>query len=130
RCVPSSTRCCRWRASPTRTRAWRATRRSASSSSLGEGRCYASLVRVKGSALKARLQYVQERGGDDAYRRFVADLAPGTRALVEGGLLATEWYPFECFMNLCEAADAHLGSGDLALCVDMGRYACDVNLTT
>jgi hypothetical protein len=87
-------------------------------------------VRVKGSALKARVTYVQERGGDEVYARFVSQLAPGTRALVEGGMLATEWYPFECFMNLCETADALLGAGDLESCFEMGRYACELNLTT
>ena len=87
-------------------------------------------MRVKGSALKARVTYVQERADDATFKRFVAQLAPGTRALVEGGVLATEWYPFECFMNLCETADATLGAGDLESCVEMGRYACELNLTT
>ena len=87
-------------------------------------------MRVKGSALRARQLFVEERGGPEAYERFVRELAPGTRARVEGGLLANDWYPFDCFVNLCEVADRTLGAGDLSLCVDMGRFGCDVNLTT
>lgn len=86
-------------------------------------------MRVKGSALKTRLIYVQERGAD-SYARYLRELAPGTRAIVEDGLLPNDWYPYECFLNLCETADRVVGKGDLSLCDELGRHGCDVNLTS
>ncbi len=87
-------------------------------------------MNVKGTALRARLRYVEERAGDDGYRRFVEALSPATRALVEARVLASGWYPFAAFIEICEIIDRQLGNGDLALCDELGRHACDANLPT
>lgn len=91
---------------------------------------YAEPVNVKGTALKARLRYVEERAGGDGYARFVAALSPPTRAIVDGRVLPSGWYPFDAFIEICEVIDRQLGRGDLALCYELGRYGCDANLPT
>lgn len=87
-------------------------------------------MKVKGTALRARLRYVEERGPEGAYRRFLDALSPETRAVVDGRVLASGWYPFAVFVEICEVIDAQLGRGDLALCLELGRYGCDANLPT
>jgi hypothetical protein len=87
-------------------------------------------VKVKGSVLRARLRYVEERAGDDGYRRFVEALAPATRAIVAERILANAWYPFAAYIEISEVIDRQLGAGDLALCHELGRYSCDTNLPT
>ncbi|MCU1280865.1 MAG: hypothetical protein JWM53_4411 [bacterium] len=87
-------------------------------------------MNVKGTALRARLRYVEERAGVDGYRRFVDALAPATRAIVDDRILASGWYPFAAFIDICEVIDRQLGKGDLALCHELGRYGCDANLPT
>ena len=87
-------------------------------------------MKVKGTALRARLRFVEERAGVEGYRRFLDALAPATRELVDARILASAWYPFAAFIDLCEVIDRQLGAGDLALCDELGRYACDANLPT
>jgi hypothetical protein len=84
---------------------------------------------VKGSVLRARVQYVAARG-PEAQRRFVGALSATAREHVEAGFLANVWYPFALLVELSEVIDRQLGAGDLALCYELGRHACDVNLPT
>ena len=87
-------------------------------------------MNVKGTALRARLRFVEERAGVEGYRRFLDALAPETRAIVEARILASGWYPFTAFVDICTTIDRQLGDGDLALCDTLGRYGCDANLPT
>jgi hypothetical protein len=87
-------------------------------------------VNVKGTALRARLRFVEQRGGIDGYRRFLDAMSPSTRAIVDARILASGWYPFAAFVEICELIDRQLGAGDLALCDELGRYACEANLPT
>jgi hypothetical protein len=86
-------------------------------------------VNVKGSALRARLQYAADKG-EEASRLLLDHLSPSTRTLCETGLLVNGWYPFSAFVELNTALDRLFGQGDLSLCYEIGRYACDVNLKT
>jgi hypothetical protein len=87
-------------------------------------------VNVKGTALRARLRFVEERGGVEGYRRFVEALSAETREIVDARVLASGWYPFSAFVEICEVIDRQLGAGDLMLCHELGRYGCDANLPT
>jgi hypothetical protein len=87
-------------------------------------------MKVKGSALKARMQYVLDHGGEPAVTRLLATLGSEARALGTDGFLVNEWYPYTVFVELCETIDRLHGKGDLTLCHELGRYACDANLTT
>lgn len=86
-------------------------------------------MNVKGSALSARVQYVRDQGVPQ-YARLLNELSAPTRVAVEAGFDADRWYPFAMFVELSEVIDRQLGAGDLGLCVELGRYACDTNLTT
>jgi hypothetical protein len=86
-------------------------------------------MRVKGSALRARVQWVKDRGMP-AYARLLTGLSQETRAVVDQGFSPFAWYPMETFIELCVTVDRLFGKGDLLLCEDLGRYACDANLTT
>src|SRR5579871_4418532 len=79
--------------------------------------------------MRARLRYVQERG-EDAVPRLLARMSPELRALCDAGFLVNGWYPFAAFVELTTLIDRLFGKGDLALCYEVGRYACDVNLPT
>lgn len=88
------------------------------------------MAQVKGSAVTSRIRFVRERAGEDAYRAVRAALSPGARGHLEGGVLPHAWVPFELFVELTLEIDRQLGTGDLALCREMGRYGAKVNLPT
>ncbi len=86
-------------------------------------------VRVSGRVLRFRDLYLR-RAGADARAEVLAALHPDTRALVEAGFLETRWYPYELLVEITEALDRVLGSGDGGLCFDVGRFSCDAGFNT
>jgi hypothetical protein len=84
-------------------------------------------VNVRGSALSARVQWAKERGVSD-YARWLNALSRETRNRVEVGFHPADWYPFAMFVEMNERLDELFGEGDMALCEEIGRYACDLNL--
>lgn len=86
-------------------------------------------MNVKGSAIKARVSWVEQRGVAEV-ARFLSALSPKTRVSVEQGILPGEWYPFASFVEVCSVLDQQFGKGDLALCTELGQYACNLNLTS
>jgi hypothetical protein len=86
-------------------------------------------VNVKGSALRARLRFVEKRGAA-AMQKVLAALPPDTQRIVESNILPSSWYPFSAFIDLSETIDRTLGTGDHKLCYELGRFACDENLPT
>lgn len=88
------------------------------------------MPRVKGSAVTSRVRFIRERADERTYREIRDALRPELRAHFDGGVLPHAWVPFELFVALNVETDARLGSGDLALCREMGRYGAKVNLPT
>lgn len=86
-------------------------------------------MNVKGSAISARVRWVEERGVAEV-ARFLSALSSKTRVVIEHGVQAGEWYPLPTFVEVCQVIDELFGEGDLKLCPDLGRYACRVNLTS
>ncbi len=86
-------------------------------------------MNVKGSTIKARVRWVEERGVSEV-ARFLSALSPKARVSVEQGIQPGEWYPFAIFVEVCTVIDALFGKGDLGLCDELGRYAANVNLKT
>jgi hypothetical protein len=84
---------------------------------------------VKGSAIRARVNWAKEQGVAE-YARFLNELSNPTRVAIDQGLSALGWYPFDMFVEVLSVLDAQFGKGDLELCYDLGRYACDANLRT
>ncbi len=86
-------------------------------------------MQVTGSVLRARTLFIKAQG-EDAWPRVVEALQPTTREATAVGFLETRWYPYDLLLDLTTTADRVLGQGDLALCHEMGRYSCNVTLTT
>lgn len=88
------------------------------------------MARVKGSAIGARVRYVRDIHGEDAWERVQRALSPSSRAELERGVLPSDWASYELFLDLNVTADRLLGKGDLELCLEMGRFGATVNLPT
>ncbi|MCA9650895.1 MAG: hypothetical protein H6712_10225 [Myxococcales bacterium] len=86
-------------------------------------------MQVSGGTLRARELFIRSRA-EDAWDRVMAELAPATREQVGSGFLETRWYPYEVLIDLGATADRVLGQGDFALCHQMGRFSCELTLTT
>lgn len=85
---------------------------------------------VRASAVLARLRWVEEHHGREAKRAVLMSLAPTHATAIMAAVNPTIWVPFDAFVALCEGIDRTYGSGDLAMCRMLGRYAADVNLPT
>jgi hypothetical protein len=83
-------------------------------------------MRVKGTVLLARLDFARSRGVE-VLERFYSALDPTTREALESAL-PTQWYPYQKLCELTKLLDRVAGSGDLGLCEEMGRFACDANV--
>jgi len=86
-------------------------------------------MRVKGSALRARERWAREQG-DEVFAALLEALSPEARAATEEGFLASAWYDYEIFVELCETLDRQHGEGDQQFCYELARWACDANLPT
>lgn len=84
---------------------------------------------MSGGTLRARELYIRSRG-DDAWKRVLDEVEPATREHASAGFLETRWYPYDVLTDLSGTADRVLGQGDFALCRQMGRYSCEITLTT
>lgn len=84
-------------------------------------------MKVRGSALAARVHWAKQRGVAD-YARWLNSVSQKTRNEIERGFDPGAWYAFETFEEVNTTLDELFGTGDLALCEELGRYACDLNL--
>jgi hypothetical protein len=85
---------------------------------------------VRASAILARLRWVEEHHGREARHAVLVSIVPTHATAILAAVNPTLWVPFEAFIALCVAIDRAYGSGDLALCRTLGRYAAEVNLPT
>lgn len=86
-------------------------------------------MQVTGNVLRARTLFIKAKG-DEAWSRVLEALEPGTREAATAGFLETRWYPYELLIDLSSTADRVLGQGDMAMCHEMGRFSCNITLTT
>ena len=85
---------------------------------------------VKGSALEARFRWVEATHGAAGMDRLMRALPQEDRAIHEGVILPSSWYPFVTFIRVNETIDRVFGAGDLALVPVVARWAAEANLTT
>ena len=88
------------------------------------------MTRVKGSALLSTVRFIQERLGDEGLRRIVSSLEPQDRAVIDAGILASSWYPFQVMLRVMQAAGRDDGGRTPHLYREMGRASADYSLTT
>lgn len=79
--------------------------------------------------MRARELFIRSQG-DGAWERVLEATSRATREHADSGFLETRWYPYEVLVDLSATADRVLGSGDTALCYQMGRFSCEITLTT
>jgi hypothetical protein len=89
-----------------------------------------TLPNVRASAILARLRWIEEHHGRDAKRAVLVSIPPTQATMLLEAVNPSSWVPFDAFVALCEAIDRAYGSGDLAVCRTLGRYAAEVNLPT
>ncbi len=86
-------------------------------------------MQVKGNIVKARITFVQERFGQDAWERVLRSLPEADREQLSG-IVNVAWYPFDLGRRLDDAIVAVLGGGRTAAFEEMGRASARANLAT
>ena len=87
-------------------------------------------INSKGFTLQGALSFVEELYGLDARERVVRAMEGDAREVLSQPILTSGWYPFRVQVGLYETIDRVLGSGDLALCWEIGKYTCEHEMTT
>lgn len=83
---------------------------------------------IKGSVLKARLAFLEQRLGAHGIARILGRLPREDRDILQGILLPAGWYPFETGERLTAAIAAELGGAD-EIYKELGAKSADVNLS-
>lgn len=81
---------------------------------------------VKGGAIKSRLEFVRERGGEEAVQRVLARLSPADQDVC-GRVMTGMWYPFDLNARLDEAVAKETGIGEQVFLL-MGEKSATHNL--
>ena len=83
---------------------------------------------VKGSVLRSRLDFVEQKFGAAVLARVQADLPAEDRTILSRGLLPAQWYPFALGESLENAILRVLGEDGRGTFLDMGRRSAEYNL--
>jgi len=87
-------------------------------------------IQSKAFTLIGALRFVEERFGPQAREKLIASLDPEGQELCRRTLLSSEWIPFGVQVQVYQQADRLFGSGDLALCRQIGRFTCETEMST
>jgi hypothetical protein len=85
-------------------------------------------MKVKGGAIKSRLEFVRDRGGEPAVQRVLARLPEADRQTC-AHVMTGMWYPFDLNERLDEAIAAEMGIGEQVFLL-MGEKSATHNLGT
>lgn len=85
--------------------------------------------RVKGSMVRAHLQFVRDRLGEPALEKVIASLPSSVAAEVQGALAST-WCSFESLVLLDRAIAKVAGRDENDLMHELGRHSAQINLST
>jgi predicted hydrocarbon binding protein len=85
--------------------------------------------RVKGSMVRAHLQFVRDRLGEPALAQTLKALPPAVAAEVQG-ILASAWCSFESLITLDRAIARAAGRDERDVMRELGRHSAQINLTT
>ena len=84
---------------------------------------------VKGAMVRAHLQFVRDRLGEETLARILAALPSHVAAEVDGILVST-WCSFESLIVLDLTIARVAGRDSVALMRDLGRHSAQINLST
>jgi uncharacterized protein (TIGR02265 family) len=85
--------------------------------------------RVKGSMVRAHLQFVRDRLGEPALAGTLQALPPAVAAEVQG-LLASTWCALESLVTLDRTIARVAGRDEHELMRELGRHSAQINLST
>jgi hypothetical protein len=83
---------------------------------------------VKGTMVHAHLAWAKERI-PDLDQVLPPRLSPECRPLIASGVLATDWFPFRCLIDLDRAIAALAGGDATEVFRSLGRHSAAQNLT-
>ena len=78
--------------------------------------------RIKGAAIRARIDYLRATHGEEAVQRAVGSLDEMERVVLSGTLLPSIWYPFSVLAHLDEAIKREMGDGGHAVFESAGEH--------
>ncbi len=81
------------------------------------------LPMVKGTAFLGVLKFVKtSHNGEETLAKVMGLLSDESRQSFKHKIIAVADYPYKTFTELIRAVDKVLGTGDLSLCRELGRY--------
>lgn len=78
--------------------------------------------RIKGAAIRARLEFLRGVHGEEAVARSIATLDQMDQVILTGTLLPSIWYPFHVLANLDDAVRRELGDGGHEMFENAGEH--------
>ena len=87
------------------------------------------MAQFKGTIYTSAQLFTEARFGPDAVQRVLAALPAADRELLTG-ITPMGWYPTEPVMAFHHKVDELFGKGDLAVCVELGKYSAEWALNT
>jgi uncharacterized protein (TIGR02265 family) len=85
--------------------------------------------RVKGSMVRAHLQFVREKLGEPVLDKTLKSLSPSVAAELQGALAST-WCAFESLVLFDRAAARAANRDENELMHELGRHSAQINLST
>jgi predicted hydrocarbon binding protein len=80
------------------------------------------MSRIKGAAVRARLEFVREQHGEEALQRILESLEDMNRVILSGTGLPSIWYPIQVLSDFDEAASRILGEENGSLFEAAGEH--------
>ncbi len=87
-------------------------------------------MKVRGNILRARVAFVHERFGKEAWQSVLEVLPEADRKILTGIIGHGSWYPFEVSVRLDEAIVRVVGHGQTRVFEELGRTSAKENLST
>lgn len=88
------------------------------------------MAKVKGTAVRARLEYVRANFGEGGLAKVLSALQPEHRELVRGDIVISEWYPLSLSDDILGCVENLFGEGNGTLCQEIGAASCRNGLRT
>lgn len=85
---------------------------------------------IKGTAIRARVEYLRERFGDEGLERLVGALSPEYGRVLREAILISKWYPGELNDEILGTAERLFGREDGKLCRELGAASCELGMRT
>lgn len=85
-------------------------------------------MQIKGIILHARVEFVKEHFGEDAWNRVLDSMSDEDRQILGDMIVTAKWYPFEVGERLDRAIVDDLGGGDEGIFEDIGGKSAQRSL--